>query len=91
MKPPALKHEVAGSKTVDATNSIKAQGSEIKNFLLRLLDDEAPLVQKIVPPGRCGCKGLLSSVNSRLDGWLPYNYLKQKCISNIAPGFLYIQ
>jgi hypothetical protein len=59
MKPPALKHGVAGSKTVKAGNSIKAQGSEIKNFSLRFLDDEAPLVQKIVPPGRCGRKGLL--------------------------------
>jgi hypothetical protein len=57
MKPPALKHGVAGSQTVKAANIIKAQGPEIKNFLLRFLDDEAPLVQKIVPPGRCGAKG----------------------------------
>ena len=59
MKPPALKHGVAESETVKAGNSIKVQASEIKNFLLRFLDDEAPLVQKIVPLGRCGRKRLL--------------------------------
>jgi hypothetical protein len=59
MKPPALKHGVAGSETVKPANSIKVHPPEIKNFLIRFLDDEAPLVQKIVPPGRCGRKGLL--------------------------------
>ncbi len=85
MQPPA--HGVAGSETVNAGNSIKVQRPEIKNFLLRFLDDEAPLVQKIVPPGRCGRKRLLSSVNSGLDAWSPYKYLKGNRISNIsAPG-----
>lgn len=45
MQPPA--HGVAGSKTVNADDSIKVQRLEIKNFLLHFLDDEAPLVQKL--------------------------------------------